>query len=155
MNPSLTRCAFLEGAAATALVGPFSRTARALHEQGFVTDPALRRMDATCVKPGEYELYDLRENPFERNNLAGQERIARIEKRLREALLQWRKETDDPLLDPEELRSLTEKHDRLPAAREQAIRQAEAEGAPLPERRRRALRNINFDYRRAPATRSK
>jgi N-sulfoglucosamine sulfohydrolase len=45
------------------------------------------------------ELYDLREDPLERSNLAGRAEVAEPEESLRRRLLEWMRETQDPLLD--------------------------------------------------------
>ena len=65
---------------------------------------AYRRME----KPPEFELYDLREDPFEFRNLALQSEHAETLTRLNRELDSWRESTRDPLLDPENL-SLLEK----------------------------------------------
>jgi len=77
-------------------------------------DPAYRisrqsRYDGTPVRqafdtfanPPEFELYDLRNDPVEFNNLAGKAGHEAIQKRLTEALFEYRRQTDDPFLDPE------------------------------------------------------
>ena len=46
----------------------------------------------------EEELYDLRTDPHELNNLAGTEENSVLKECLRERLLDWLKETDDPIL---------------------------------------------------------
>jgi hypothetical protein len=45
-------------------------------------------------------LYDLQEDAVEFNNLAGKAEYQAIQKRLIEALFEYRKQTDDPFLDP-------------------------------------------------------
>jgi arylsulfatase A-like enzyme len=50
--------------------------------------------------PPEFELYDLENDPWEFHNLAGDPDYAETEQRLKTALEAWRKETDDPALDP-------------------------------------------------------
>ena len=44
----------------------------------------------------EYELYDIRKDPFEMHNLAGKRKYARTEKKLRTALLEWMEDQHDP-----------------------------------------------------------
>ena len=61
---------------------------------------AVRRAFNTFANPPEFELYDTENDPAELNNLGGNRKLAGVEERLKEALLRWRHETDDPLLDP-------------------------------------------------------
>jgi len=51
-------------------------------------------------RPPEFELYDLVEDPYEWNNLSGDPRYEREAATLREALLEWQRNTRDPFLDP-------------------------------------------------------
>jgi arylsulfatase A-like enzyme len=44
------------------------------------------------------ELYDLQADPWEQTNLAGQSRVASVERELKARLRQWMIETDDPIL---------------------------------------------------------
>lgn len=46
----------------------------------------------------EIELYDLQNDPFEQNNLAGQPAVAEIERDLGQRLYQWMQVTNDPIL---------------------------------------------------------
>ena len=65
------------------------------------------RYDGTPVRqafdifadPPEFELYDLEQDPWEFRNLAHEPGHAKTLKRLQTALQDWRRETDDPLLD--------------------------------------------------------
>jgi N-sulfoglucosamine sulfohydrolase len=52
-------------------------------------------------QPPEYELYDLREDPFEFRNLSGDDLHREILEDLKRELAEWRRATDDPLLNPE------------------------------------------------------
>lgn len=54
----------------------------------------------TFANPPEFELYDLRGDPVEFRNLAGQPALKSTEDRMKQALLDWRKESSDPFLDP-------------------------------------------------------
>jgi len=60
---------------------------------------AYRRME----KPPKFELYDLRNDPFEFRNLALQPEHAETLRRLSEKLDSWREQTQDPLLDAKNL----------------------------------------------------
>lgn len=60
---------------------------------------AVDRAFDTFADPPEYELYDLQNDPAEFYNLAGKADVADVQKRLTAALMQWRKQTDDPFLD--------------------------------------------------------
>jgi len=78
-------------------------------------NPSFLRPDAqeamkTYAHPPTVELYDLKEDPEEFHNLAGRDSHESIEKRLLKALQAWREETNDPLLDAEQLRELTLQH---------------------------------------------
>jgi N-sulfoglucosamine sulfohydrolase len=59
---------------------------------------------ATFANPPEFELYDLQNDPDEFRNLAGKPEVAKVEQRLKAALLDWRKQSQDPFLDPEFLK---------------------------------------------------
>ena len=60
----------------------------------------VRRAFDTFANPPEFELYDLKSDPVEFNNLAGKPDYGAIQKRLAKALLEYRKQTGDPFLDP-------------------------------------------------------
>jgi N-sulfoglucosamine sulfohydrolase len=60
----------------------------------------VRRAFDIYADPPEFELYDLEKDPWEFNNLAGQEDHAEVQERLTQALLEWRQQTEDPFLDP-------------------------------------------------------
>jgi N-sulfoglucosamine sulfohydrolase len=57
-------------------------------------------------RPPRFELYDLQVDPYEFRNLADAEEHASTLAELRQRLVAWRRQTDDPLLDPENLRRL-------------------------------------------------
>lgn len=75
----------------------------------------VRRVFETFADPPEFELYDLSSDPIEFSNLAGQPAHAAAERRLKQALLAWRKQTDDPFLD--EAYTLKVLHEGPPARR--------------------------------------
>ncbi len=60
----------------------------------------IRRAFDTFADPPEFELYDLKSDSVEFNNLAGKSEYGVIQKRLAKALLEYRKQTGDPFLDP-------------------------------------------------------
>ncbi len=64
-------------------------------------DTRIRQAFKTFADPPEFELYDLDNDSAELNNLAGQSELADVEARLKKALASWRRETNDPLLEPE------------------------------------------------------
>ncbi len=49
------------------------------------------------------ELFDLRDDPEEAGNLAGDQKLASTRRRLEAALKQWQEQTNDPLVDPDRL----------------------------------------------------
>ncbi len=57
-------------------------------------------------RPPEYELYDLQTDPHEFHNLAVDAKFADILAELTKQLAAWRAETNDPLLDPDNLMRL-------------------------------------------------
>ena len=63
-------------------------------------DTPVRQAFETFMAPPEFELYDLVNDPVEFFNLAGQAEFQDVEARLKQALLDWRQQTDDPFLDP-------------------------------------------------------
>lgn len=72
-----------------------------------------RRVFRRMEEAPEFELYDLQEDPLENTNLAGIADVAEVEARLRAALLRWREQTHDPLLDGTYLQKLqdhTQRH---------------------------------------------
>ncbi|UYZ63511.1 sulfatase-like hydrolase/transferase [Hymenobacter weizhouensis] len=73
----------------------------------------VRTVFNTLKTPPAEELYDLNVDPFEFTNLAGQTSGVNKEKQdeLRAKLLKWRQDTQDPLLDPAQLKALTDRHD--------------------------------------------
>jgi N-sulfoglucosamine sulfohydrolase len=70
-----------------ALKTPAGTTARATYDE--------------FVNPPEYQLYDLQSDPHEHNNLANNPEYAEILKRLQKELMDWRKASADPFLDPD------------------------------------------------------
>ncbi len=68
-------------------------------EQRYAGTPVREAFD-TFAQPPEFELYDLEQDPWEFHNLAGDPEYAEQQQRLRSALEDWRRETNDPCLDP-------------------------------------------------------
>ncbi|MBL8173665.1 MAG: sulfatase [Bryobacterales bacterium] len=60
---------------------------------------AARKAFDTFADPPEFELYDLSKDPVEFQNVAGKPELAAVEKRMKAALSDWRKESGDPFLD--------------------------------------------------------
>ena len=60
----------------------------------------IRKAFDTFAKPPEFELNDLKNDPWEFHNLAGKAEYAEVEQRLKTALEVWQRETDDPALNP-------------------------------------------------------
>ncbi len=64
-------------------------------------DPALRRyFELSCAHRPAEELYDLKKDPDQVNNVAGQPEYAAIKETLRQRVLAWMKATHDPRLNP-------------------------------------------------------
>ena len=71
------------------------------------TSPELVRSAYQRMKqPSEFELYDLNADPYEFNDLANDPNYAVDLMRLQGELMTWRKQTDDPLLDPTNVQHL-------------------------------------------------
>jgi len=79
--------------------------------------------------PPPVELYDLHTDPVEFHNLAGKAEYREVEERLGARLQAWREETKDPLLDPEEVASLTRKCDEMQAELTRKQREQEQQKA--------------------------
>jgi len=61
---------------------------------------AVRTAFDTFADPPAFELYDLDNDPVEFHNLAGRSSASPAQQRLTAALVHWRRETNDPFLDP-------------------------------------------------------
>jgi hypothetical protein len=67
------------------------------------------------VDPPKFELSDLQTDPVEFTNLAGKPELKAVQQRLTTALLDWRKQTEDPFLQSEFLEQMF--RDGAPALR--------------------------------------
>lgn len=78
------------------------------------TPDDVRQAFERAADPPEYELYDLQADPWEFIDLSqATEHQATLE-RMQAALMQWREETSDPLLDPTEYNKIAAYADRQP-----------------------------------------
>ena len=69
-------------------------------------DSPVRDAYGRMAAPPEFELYDLENDPFEFRNLADAPEHRAALQDLKARLLQWRKDTDDPFLDPSHVERL-------------------------------------------------
>jgi len=63
--------------------------------------PLVRRAYAVWHRPPEIELYDLRTDPHEMKNLAGETSLTKVKQRLLARLRRWQRETSDPFANRE------------------------------------------------------
>jgi len=68
--------------------------------------PEVRSAYQLQQKPPHYELYDLQADPYEFRNLTGSAEHAAVFADLKQRLLTWREQTQDPLLNPTNLTRL-------------------------------------------------
>lgn len=73
----------------------------------------LRQALERAVQPPAEELYDLRNDPQELHNLAADPAHTETQATLRAALVEWQRQHDDRLADPEVLQALTDMHERI------------------------------------------
>ncbi len=78
------------------------------------SSPRTRSAYATWIESPSLELYDLKSDPHEWHNRAGDPELAQVQTRLLAAIQRWREESADPLLDPKKLDRLRAEHDSLP-----------------------------------------
>ena len=98
-------------------------------------DTKEKRAFAATENPPKIELYDLVRDPIEYDNLAGRPEVANVEKRLQDALLSWRRATNDLLLDSSTFDALKQYIDRFNAFYEQTRAAALEAGEEPPSRR--------------------
>ena len=84
------------------VVSGFTRDEQATAEP--LVQDALKRFQT----PARYELYDLRNDPYEWTDLASDPQLAPVRQRLIAALQSFRTETRDPFLDPENVAAFRE-----------------------------------------------
>ncbi len=70
---------------------------------------AVRRAFDTFANPPEFELYDLENDAVEFNNLAGKRQYRAVQERLTAALFEYRRQTDDPFLDPDFVKKMDQR----------------------------------------------
>lgn len=68
---------------------------------------------ATWHHPTEFELYDLKKDPYEFNNLSLDSNYRSVKEKLIEELKKWRIKTNDPLLDKDILKRFTAEVDHV------------------------------------------
>ena len=73
----------------------------------------VRKAYATWRNPPSVELYDLKNDPWEFCNLAGNPELADVKQRLLDKLQRFREDLGDPLLDAGRLKKLAEEHDHV------------------------------------------
>jgi N-sulfoglucosamine sulfohydrolase len=83
-----------------------------LEEIAGADEPIRRAYDLYAHPPAE-ELYDLENDPWEFDNLAGRPECRAVQQRLRDRLQSWQIETHDALIDPACLERLTKEHDAI------------------------------------------
>jgi len=93
-----------------------------------------RRVFDLLENPPPVELYDLRRDPIEYHNLAGDPEYAAVAKRLGDALQAWREATHDPLLDPEYFEAMVAHHDAFDREYRAKVAAAKKAGEKPPRR---------------------
>ena len=74
---------------------------------------SVQRAYDTWKEPPPVELYDLKNDPYEWDNVAGKPAHVQVQGRLMRAMGNWRKVTSDPSADPAKLAMLIEEMDRV------------------------------------------
>ena len=72
------------------------------------------------MKPPQWELYDLQNDPFERENLAEKPEFSSHFERLKASLAKWQNETDDPLATEQGLAAMTAQIEQMEAQQKAA-----------------------------------
>lgn len=82
-------------------------------EEIAASNEKVRKAYETWRNPPEWELYDLKNDPWEFDNLAESPALAEELASMKEALLNWREDTNDPFLSAEKLRKYTFEMDSI------------------------------------------
>ena len=92
----------------------------ASHWSGCFTDAELKNTTkrtqegyARWLNPPEYQLYDLKDDPHEWNDLSGDASHAKTKQKLIDALKRWQQDTKDPLANPKKLTMLMRETDSV------------------------------------------
>jgi len=85
-----------------------------LHAQieGMPETSQAKRLREACRTPPEYELFDLERDPNELTNLYGDQKHAKVRKRLLETLAAWQESSADPFRDPSYVERFTAAYQR-------------------------------------------
>ena len=73
----------------------------------------IQQVYKTFENPPEYEFYDLKNDPYEFNNLADDAKYKDKKEALIAAFKNWQTETNDPHGDPEKVRQLADEHEKM------------------------------------------
>lgn len=73
----------------------------------------IRNAYYSWINPTKIQLYDLKNDPLEFNDLSSNPEYSQVKNRLFKALQSWQETTDDPLRFPDRLKKLTAEHDTM------------------------------------------
>lgn len=73
----------------------------------------LKKVYRNWIQPSRLQLFDLQNDPWEFNDLAGNPEYDKVKADLFNKLTKWQEETDDPLRFPDKLSALTIEHDTI------------------------------------------
>jgi N-sulfoglucosamine sulfohydrolase len=98
----------------------YYRNHGAPHWSGCLTDKELAGTSkqtkagyALWLKPPEFQLYDLKNDPYEWADLSNDPKHTKTKTRLQTALKEWQAKTHDPMADPEKLHLLMQENDAV------------------------------------------
>jgi N-sulfoglucosamine sulfohydrolase len=86
--------------------------ANVMAQQLSANHPARKAMER-LMNPPEWELYDLRDDPIEFDDLSDSPTLADEARRLKQALRDWQKRTEDPFADAEFRKNVAKKYQSL------------------------------------------